>query len=44
MGRRHAQCRVGPVLDEYRLQPQTVLEIGCGSGADAIQLGAAASK
>jgi SAM-dependent methyltransferase len=26
------------VLDEYRLRPQTVLEIGCGTGADAVQL------
>ena len=26
------------VLDEHRLKPQTVLEIGCGSGADAIVL------
>jgi SAM-dependent methyltransferase len=26
------------VLDEYQLKPQTVLEIGCGSGADAILL------
>ena len=26
------------VLDEYHLQPQTVLEIGCGTGADAILL------
>jgi SAM-dependent methyltransferase len=26
------------VLDEYRLRPQTVLEIGCGSGADAVVL------
>lgn len=26
------------VLDEYKLRPQTVLEIGCGSGADAIVL------
>ena len=26
------------VLDEYRLRPQTVLEIGCGTGADAILL------
>jgi SAM-dependent methyltransferase len=26
------------VLDEYRLQPRTVLEVGCGTGADAIWL------
>ncbi len=26
------------VLDEYRLRPQTVLEVGCGTGADAILL------
>lgn len=26
------------VLDEYKLKPQTVLEIGCGTGADAILL------
>ena len=26
------------VLDEYHLRPQTVLEIGCGTGADAILL------
>jgi methyl halide transferase len=26
------------VLDEYHLRPQTVLEIGCGSGADAVAL------
>jgi methyl halide transferase len=26
------------VLDECRLRPQTVLEIGCGTGADAIAL------
>jgi SAM-dependent methyltransferase len=26
------------VLDEYRLRPQTVLEVGCGTGADAIVL------
>lgn len=26
------------VLDEYRLKPQTVLEIGCGTGADAVLL------
>ncbi len=25
-------------LDEHRLRPQTVLEIGCGTGADAIHL------
>jgi len=24
------------VLDEYHLRPQTVLEVGCGTGADAI--------
>ncbi len=26
------------VLDEYRLKPRTVLEMGCGTGADAIEL------
>ncbi len=26
------------VLDEYRLQPGAVLEVGCGTGADAIAL------
>jgi SAM-dependent methyltransferase len=26
------------ILDEHRLRPQTVLEIGCGTGADAIVL------
>jgi SAM-dependent methyltransferase len=26
------------VLDEYRLRPETVLEIGCGTGADAVLL------
>jgi SAM-dependent methyltransferase len=26
------------VLDEYRLRPQTVLEVGCGTGADAVLL------
>ena len=26
------------VLDEYDLRPQTVLDIGCGTGADAILL------
>jgi methyl halide transferase len=35
-GRAHAE--LARVLDEYRLRPQTVLEIGCGSGADAIVL------
>ena len=35
-GRPHAE--LARVLDEYRLRPQTVLEIGCGSGADAIAL------
>jgi methyl halide transferase len=35
-GRPHAE--LARVLDEYKLQPQTVLEIGCGTGADAILL------
>ena len=35
-GKPHAE--LARVLDEYTLQPQTVLEIGCGSGADAIML------
>jgi methyl halide transferase len=35
-GRPHAE--LARVLDEYRLRPQTVLEIGCGTGADAIVL------
>ena len=35
-GRPHAELT--RVLDEYRLRPQTVLEIGCGTGADAIVL------
>jgi methyl halide transferase len=26
------------VLDEYRLRPQTVLDIGCGTGGDAVLL------
>jgi methyl halide transferase len=26
------------VLDQYNLRPQTVLEVGCGTGADAIAL------
>ncbi|MEN6458997.1 MAG: class I SAM-dependent methyltransferase [Thermoguttaceae bacterium] len=26
------------VLEEHRLRPQTVLEVGCGSGADAVWL------
>jgi SAM-dependent methyltransferase len=35
-GRPHAE--LSRVLDEYRLRPETVLEIGCGSGADAVVL------
>jgi SAM-dependent methyltransferase len=35
-GKPHAELT--KVLDEYRLRPQTVLEIGCGTGADAILL------
>jgi len=35
-GRPHAE--LARVLDEYRLRPKTVLEIGCGTGADAIVL------
>jgi methyl halide transferase len=35
-GRPHAELT--RVLDEYHLRPQTVLEIGCGTGADAIVL------
>lgn len=35
-GRPHAE--LARVLDEYRLRPQTVLEVGCGTGADAIVL------
>jgi SAM-dependent methyltransferase len=35
-GTPHAE--LARVLDEYRLKPQTVLEIGCGTGADAILL------
>lgn len=35
-GRPHAELI--RVLDHYRLQPETVLEIGCGSGADTIVL------
>jgi SAM-dependent methyltransferase len=35
-GRPHAE--LSRVLDEYRLRPETVLEIGCGSGADAVAL------
>ena len=37
VGRPHAE--LARVLDEYRLRPQTVLEVGCGTGADAIVLG-----
>ena len=36
VGRPHAELT--RVLDEYRLRPQTVLEVGCGTGADAIVL------
>ncbi len=35
-GKPHAE--LSRVLDEYQLCPQTVLEIGCGTGADAILL------
>jgi methyl halide transferase len=35
-GRPHAE--LAHVLDEYQLRPETVLEIGCGTGADAIVL------
>ncbi len=35
-GAPHAE--LARVLDEYKLKPQTVLEIGCGTGADAILL------
>ena len=35
-GRPHAE--LAGVLDEYRLKPNTVLEVGCGTGADAIVL------
>lgn len=35
-GRPHAELT--RVLDEYHLRPQTVLELGCGTGADAIVL------
>jgi methyl halide transferase len=35
-GRPHAELR--RVLEEYDLRPQTVLEIGCGSGADTVAL------
>ncbi len=36
VGGPHAE--LARVLDEYRLRPQTVLEIGCGTGADAVLL------
>jgi SAM-dependent methyltransferase len=36
VGAPHAE--LARVLDEYRLQPQRVLEVGCGTGADAILL------
>ncbi len=32
------RAELARVLDEYHLRPQTVLEIGCGTGADAILL------
>jgi methyl halide transferase len=35
-GRPHSE--LARVLDEYRLRPETVLEIGCGTGADSIVL------
>ena len=35
-GEPHAE--LAHVLDEYKLRPETVLEIGCGTGADAILL------
>jgi SAM-dependent methyltransferase len=35
-GKPHAE--LVRVLDEYELRPKTVLEIGCGSGADAVFL------
>jgi SAM-dependent methyltransferase len=35
-GRPHAELL--RVLAEYRLRPQTVLEVGCGTGADAVWL------
>jgi methyl halide transferase len=35
-GAPHAE--LARVLDEHRLRPRTVLEIGCGTGADAILL------
>jgi methyl halide transferase len=35
-GQPHAE--LATVLDEYQLRPQTVLELGCGSGADAVAL------
>lgn len=35
-GKPHAE--LSRVLDEYKLCPQTVLEVGCGTGADAILL------
>jgi len=36
VGEPHAE--LPRVLDEYGLKPQTVLEIGCGTGADAVLL------
>jgi methyl halide transferase len=36
VGQPHAE--LVRVLDEYQLRPQTVLDVGCGTGADAVLL------